>query len=473
MESIMVANRQGESSTINMDAFERLTTSLRDPILKPGDNGYDQARSIWNAMIDRKPALIVRCRGVSDIRRALDFAQEHSILTAIRGGGHNIAGTALCDAGMVIDLSAMRSVRVDPFARRAYVEPGALLGEFDREAQAFGLMTPLGINSTTGVAGLTLGGGFGWSSRKFGLASDNLVGADVITANNKFLHASETENEDLFWGLRGGGGNFGIVSSFEFKLNELGPEVLSGLVIYPLSEANEALKKYRDFVSTLSDDASVWVIMRKAPPLPFVPPEFHGKEILVFGLFYAGDPEKGKQELEPVRHFGTPIAEMVGVQPYVGWQSAFDPLLTPGARNYWKSHNFREFSDGLIDTVVKYAYNLPDEQTELAFALLGGAINRVPVQATAYANRDANWLINVHGRWQNPASDDNCVSWARNLFRDLTPYASGSVYVNFLTGEETDRVRAAYGPNYDRLVALKKKYDPNNFFRINQNILPA
>ncbi len=272
--------------------------------------------------------------------------------------------------------------------------------------------------------------------------------------------------------LRGGGGNFGIVTSFEFKLHELGPEVLSGLIIYPLSEARSALKKYSSFISGLSDDASVWAVMRKAPPLPFVPQEFHGKEIIVFGVFYAGDPQSAMKELEPVRHFGTPIAEMVGVQPYVGWQTAFDPLLTPGARNYWKSHNFTKFSDGLIDTAIEYASKLPDDQTELAFALLGGAINRIPVGDTAYGNRDAKFLINVHGRWQNQTNDDKCVNWARNLYKDLTPYATGSVYVNFLTGEETDRIKAAYGPNYDRLVSIKKKYDPNNFFRINQNIRP-
>ncbi len=473
MEAIMVANYRGESASLGLDAFEKLKSSLRTPILQPGDEGYDQARTIWNAMIDRKPALIVRCQGVSDIRRAVEFAREHGILTAVRGGGHNIAGNAICDAGMVIDLSGMRSVRVDPFARKAYVEPGATLGEVDREAQVFGLATPLGINSTTGVAGLTLGGGFGWLSRKYGMTVDNLIGADVVTADNRFIHASETENPDLFWALRGGGGNFGIVTSFEFRLYDVGPEVYSGLVVYPLSEAQSALRQYRELVPRLSDDANIWVIMRKCPALPFVPPEFHGKEIIVFAIFYAGNPEKGQKELEPVRHFGNKAAEFIGVQPYAAWQTAFDPLLAPGFRNYWKSHNFKEISDGAIDTAIKYAENLPSEQCEVIFALLGGAASRKPVDATAYAHRDANFILNVHGRWDNQSGDKRVVEWARGVFRDMTPYATGGVYVNFMTGEETDRVKAAYGPAYERLMAIKKKYDPNNLFSMNQNIRPV
>ena len=472
MEAIMVANHRGEKASVGPEAFERLKSFLRLPVLRPGDEDYDKARTIWNAMIDRRPALIVRCSGVSDIRRAVEFAREHSILTAVRGGGHNIAGNAMCDSGMVIDLSAMRSVRIDPFARKAYVEPGATLAEFDREAQAFGLATPLGINSTTGVAGLTLGGGFGWLTRKYGMTVDNLIGADVVTADNRFIHASETENQDMFWALRGGGGNFGIVTSFEFKLHQVGPEVLSGLVVYPLSEARAALRKYREMAPKLSDDANVWTVLRKAPPLPFLPPEIHGKEIVAFAVFHAGDPDKGLKELEPVRHFGKMVGEHIGVQPYVAWQTAFDPLLAPGARNYWKSHNFTQLNDETIDIAIKYLSNLPTEQCEIFFGLLGGAAGRQPADATAYCHRDADFILNVHGRWNNQSDDDRGVEWARGVFRDMAPYATGGVYVNFLTGEETDRTKAAYGDSYERLMAIKKKYDPNNLFSMNQNIRP-
>jgi FAD/FMN-containing dehydrogenase len=473
MESVSVASLKGGSAPIDADAFEKLNTSLRNAILRPGDDGYDKARAIWNAMIDRRPAMIVRCNGVSDIRLAVQFAREHGILTAVRGGGHNIAGNAVCDAGMVIDLSAMRSVRINPFARKAYVEPGATLADFDREAQAFGLAAPTGINSTTGIAGLTLGGGYGWLSRKCGVTVDNLIGADVVTADNRFIHASEAENPDLFWALRGGGGNFGIVTSFEYKLHEVGPNVLAGLIIYPLSEAKEALKKYRELVPKLSNDTNVWVVMRKAPPLPFVPAEFHGKEIIVFAVFHAGDPDKGAKEIEPVRHFGKMVAEHVGVQPFTAWQSAFDPLLTPGARNYWKSHNFTEISDGAIETAVKYVSDLPTAQCEVFFGLLGGAVSKVPVDATAFPNRDADFVMNVHARWDNKADDDKCIKWARGIFNDMAQFATGSVYVNFMPSDETDRVKAAYGPNWDRLQQIKKKYDPTNLFSMNQNIRPA
>jgi FAD/FMN-containing dehydrogenase len=472
MEAIMVANHRGEKASVGMDSFEKLKSSLRHPILQPGDDGYDGARTIWNAMIDRRPALIIRCGGVSDIRRAVEFAGKHGLLTAIRGGGHNIAGNAVCDAGLVIDLSAMRSVRIDPFARKAHVEPGATLAEFDREAQAFGLATPLGINSTTGVAGLTLGGGFGWLTRKYGLTVDNLIGADVVTADNRFMHASETENPDLFWALRGGGGNFGIVTNFEFKLHEVGPNVFSGLVVYPLSEARAALNKYRELASKLSNDANVWVVLRQAPPLPFLPTDIHGKEIIVFALFHAGDPDRAAKELEPVRHFGKMAGEHIGVQPYVNWQAAFDPLLTPGARNYWKSHNFAELSDGAIDTALKYVSQLPSGQCEVFFGLMGGAVSKPPADSTAYAHRDAKFIMNVHARWENKSEDEKCITWARGIFKDMTPFATGGVYVNFMPGDETDRVKAAYGPGFARLTELKKKYDPTNLFSMNQNIRP-
>ena len=452
---------------------EEFRSQVRGEVLLPRDQGFDAARTIWNAMIDRKPGLIVRCAGVADVMRSVAFARDHGLLVSVRGGGHNIAGNAVCDDGLMIDLSAMKSVRVNPETRRAYVEPGATLADFDHEAQAFGLATPLGINSTTGVAGLTLGGGFGWLTRRFGMSVDNLVSADVITADGKRVRANAQENPDLFWGIRGGGGNFGIVTLFEFQLHPVGPEVLSGLIVFPFTQAKPLLVKYREFVNKTSEDLNIWVVLRKAPPLPFLPVEVHGKEVVIFPFLYAGDIDAGRRAIEPVRTFGQPHGEHIGPQPYTAWQKAFDPLLTPGARNYWKSHNFSELPDGAIDSVIEYAAKLPTSQCEIFMGLVSGKANRVPKEATAYAHRDAKFVLNVHSRWEKPQEDKACISWARDFFNATAPYATGGVYVNFLTQDETGRIPAAYGPNYDRLVHLKSKYDPTNLFRLNQNIKPA
>ncbi len=473
MKAARVATGNGEALMVDSTALEKLRSSLRGALLFPGDDGYDKSRTVWNAMIDRRPGMVVRCSVVADIRKAISFAREQNLLTAIKGGGHNIAGNAVCDGGLLVDLSNMRSVTVDPAARVAQVEPGATLADFDRECQAFGLATPVGINSTTGLAGLTLGGGFGWLSRKYGMTVDNLIGADVITADGQLLHASDKENADLFWALRGGSGNFGVVSRFEFKLHQVGPEVYSGLVVYPLKEARSALKAFREYVRKLGDETTVWTVMRKAPPLPFLPAKVHGTEIIAFCLFHAGDPTEGEKILQPVRKFGTVLGEHVGVQPYTAWQQAFDPLLTPGARNYWKSHNFVDLSDGAIDVAVRYSENLPSPHCEIFFGLLGGATTRPSPDATAYSHRNTIYVCNVHGRWEKPSEDKNCIDWARGFFREATPYATGGVYVNFLTDDESERIKAAYGPGYDRLASIKKKYDPENLFRMNQNIRPG
>jgi FAD/FMN-containing dehydrogenase len=407
------------------------------------------------------------------VARAVRFARENDLLLAVRGGGHNIAGNAVCEGGLQIDLSLMKSVRVDPARRTARVEPGATLADFDREAQAFGLATPLGINSTTGVAGLTLGGGFGWLSRGLGLTIDNLISADVVTANGELLRASDQENPDLFWGIRGGGGNFGVVTSFEFRLHPVGPNVLAGLIVHPLDAAKDVLRFHREFVATVPDEFVCWFVMRQAPPLPFLPPEWHGKEILALAVCYNGDIAEGERIAKPLREFGQPIADIISPMPYTAWQTVLDPLLTPGARNYWKSHDFAGLSDGLVDVLVDHARRIPDPQTEIACAQLGGAVSRVPRGATAYNHRDGQYVLNVHGRWADPSKDETCIAWARSLWQAAAPFATGSVYVNFLTQEETDRVPAAYGENYERLVALKNKYDPTNLFGVNQNIRPT
>jgi FAD/FMN-containing dehydrogenase len=447
-----------------------LDQMMKGSVLHPSDDGYDEARTIWNAMIDRRPALVARCECTTDVKHAVDFGRNHGLLVSIRGGGHNIAGNAVCDDGLMIDLSRMNFVRVDADAKTAAIGPGATLGDVDGETLKYGLATPVGINSTTGIAGLTLGGGFGWLSRKYGLTVDNLTGAEVVTADGRIVHANADENPDLFWALRGGGGNFGIVTRFDFRLHEVGPDLLSGLVVYPLEQATDALKKYREIAAGLGDETAVWSVLRLAPPLPFLPEEVHGTPVVVFALCHAGDPDEGRQAIEPIRHLGTPHGEFIGVQPFAAWQQAFDPLLTPGARNYWKSHNFVELADATIDLLVKYAAAVPSPHCEIFVGQLGGQTNRVAPDATAYSHRDAEFVVNVHGRWETAAEDDAGIRWSRDFYRDAAPFATGGVYVNFLTEEETDRIGAAYGPNWDRLLEIKRRWDPDNLFRMNQNI---
>ena len=424
-------------------------------------------------MIDKRPGLIARCASTADVVRAVKFARENQLVLAVRGGGHNIAGSGLCDGGIVVDLSKMKAAIVDPKTRRVTVEAGATLAELDAATQAHGLATPLGINSTTGVAGLTLGGGFGWLSRKLGMTVDNLESAEVVTADSAVVRASASEHPDLFWALRGGGGNFGVVTRFEFRLHPVGPNVLSGLIVYPLSSAKSVLQQYREFIARAPDELSVWTVLRLAPPLPFLPESVHGKGVVVLALAYAGDPKLGEPLIEPLRKFGTPVGEHVGVQPFVAWQQAFDPLLTPGARNYWKSHNFTSLPDKLLDAVIEYVGKLPSPECEIFFGAIGGATSRPAPDAMAYAHRDAQFVMNVHGRWREAADDARCVAWARDYFNASAPFASGGVYVNFLTADEIGRTRSAYGSNYDRLARIKSKYDPNNLFCTNQNISPT
>ena len=454
------------------DVVEHFRATLRGPLLQPGDPDYDGARSIWNAMIERRPAFIARCSGTADVLAAVAFARNHGLPLAVRGGGHNIAGNALCDDGLVIDLSAMRAVRVDPDARLAHAGGGATLRDFDHETQAYGLATPAGINSTTGLAGLTLGGGFGWLSRTLGLTVDNLVGAEIVTADGRRRHIGPDREPDLFWAIRGGGGNFGVVTEFEFALHPVGPEVTAGLVVFPFAEAREVLRRYRDLVHGLPDEVSIWAVLRRAPPLPFLPPEVHGEPIVALAAFSPLAPDAALPLVTPLRGFGQVLGEHVGAVPYEAWQQAFDPLLAPGARNYWKSHNFTALSDDAIDAVLRYAATLPTPHCEIFLGLIGGRAN-VPLPAdTAYPHRDVLYAMNVHGRWLAPEDDALVVNWAREFFGAVAPFAAGSVYINFLTQDEGARIRDAYGGNYDRLVQVKRQYDPDNLFRFNHNIRP-
>ena len=472
MNDMSLINLQNGITMISAAAIEAFAARLRGRVLIATDAAYDEARTIWNGMIDRRPGLIVQCAGAADVVNAVRFAAENRLLVAVRGGGHNIAGNAVCDGGMVIDLTPMKSVRVDATTKTAWVEPGATLADLDVETQAFRLALPTGINSTTGIAGLTLGGGFGWITRKFGLTIDNLLSADVVTANGELVRASPTEHRDLFWAIRGGGGNFGVVTAFEFRLHELGPEVLSGLVIHPFAEAGSVLQQYRQALENAPDELTCWVVMRQAPPLPFIPAEWHGKEVVVLAMCYCGDLEAGEKAMAGLRAIGNPIADVVSPHPFVGWQQAFDPLLAPGARNYWKSHDFMELSDQAIGILTESIRQLPGPECEVFIAHVGGAAGRVAAEETAFPQRNSHFVMNVHGRWRDAAMDQACIDWARHLFEAAKPYAAGTAYVNFMPEDEMDRVEAAYGANYGRLVEVKRHYDPLNLFRMNQNVRP-
>jgi FAD/FMN-containing dehydrogenase len=454
----------------NEKKIERLKGIVKGQIVLPDDPNFNEVRGIWNAMIDRRPAVIVQCAEADDVPHAITYARDSGLEISIRGGGHNIAGSALCDNGVMIDFSNMTTVKVDSQKRRAYVQAGATLGDFDKAIQVHGLATSVGINSTTGIAGLTLGGGFGWLTRKYGMTIDNLISAEMITADGRKIQVSNDENTDLFWAIRGGGGNFGVVTQFEFALHPVGPEILAGLLVFPIGQAKQVLENYRKFVNTAPEELNVWVVLRKAPPLPFLPVNVHGKEVIVLAIFYAGDIAEGEKLINPLRSFGDAYGEHIGAQPYTEWQQAFDPLLTPGARNYWKSHNFKELSDGALNSMIEFAGKLPSPQCEIFIGLISGAANHVPADATAYAHRDAKFVLNVHGRWDEAAQDDTCIAWTRAVFEASAPYASAGAYVNFMTEDEGDRVAAAYGVNYARLKQIKKKYDPENIFHNNQNI---
>jgi FAD binding domain/Berberine and berberine like len=454
---------------------ETLAADFMGDLVRPGDATYEDDRKVWNGRIDRRPALVARCRGVADVIAAVRFARERELPTAVRGGGHAVAGYALCDDGIVIDLSLMMGTRVDPLARTIRVEGGCLNDHVDRESQAFGLAVTGGIVSHTGVGGLTLGGGIGNLMRKFGLSIDNLRSCDVVTADGEFVVASEEENADLFWGLRGGGGNFGIVTSFEFQLHPLGPTVLAGLLAWPMEDAPRVLRFFRDFVADAPDEIGLMGNVRLAPPLPVVPEELHGKPIVALVPTYAGPVEEGENALRPIRQeLGTPPVDTLVPKPYTTHQKMFDPTAPHGRHYYWKSHTLGPLTDEMIDVVIDQAGGITSPLSTVPIFTLGGAVARVPENDTAFPNRDAAHDINIVASWlpDDPEADRH-IEWVRSFFAALEPYSKG-VYVNFTNEDSTDRVRTgAYSAaQWNRLVSLKAKYDPTNFFRMNANIPP-
>ena len=460
--------------TIAEGSIAELAQALRGQLIRPGDPGYDEARTIWNGAHDRRPALIVRCAGVSDVIRAVEFARSEQLLVAVRGGSHSIPGFSTCDGGIVIDVSPMKGVNVDPRARTATAQTGLTWSEFDHETQAFGLATTGGLVSSTGIAGFTLGGGIGWLMRKHGLTCDNLISADVVTADGRLVRASAEENPELFWGIRGGGGNFGIATSFDYRLHPVGPTAYGGPVFYPGELAHEDLRIYRDSAPSAPDELTTLVSLATAPPAPFIPEEWHGKPVVVFPGLWAGDAEDGERALQPVRELGEPVADLVGPIPYVAMQSLLDPLWGAGAHNYFKAGWMRGLDDHAIDTLVRFHEGVSSPKSEIHIHQMGGAVARVPADATAFGDRSGDFLLNIIASTFTAEGFAEAVQWARELHTAIEPSLSGGSYVNFLPEEGEERVRASYGERtFARLQALKDEYDPSNLFRLNQNVPPS
>lgn len=447
--------------------------ALRGEIILPEDDEYNKARSVWNGMIDKHPAMIVRCAGAADVITAVNFARKNGIPISVRGGGHNVAGNALCDGGMVIDLSRMKAIWVDPATGHARAEGGVSWGEFDHETQIYGLATTGGIVSTTGIAGFTLGGGIGWLMRKYGLACDNLISADVITAEGRFLKANEEQNQDLFWGVRGGGGNFGIVTSFKYHLHPVGP-VMAGRIIYAFEKARDVLKFYRNYIADAPNELSTMVAFMTAASTPSLPASLHGRPAVSVIVCYTGPPKSGEKILRPLRKAFVPEIDSIRVMPYTELQSMFDGEAPWGLKNYWKSEYLAEISDGVIEPIIEYASRISSPLSQIHIQHLQGAVGRVGEAETAFSHRNSAFVMNIVSKWHNDIESEKHIQWTRELAAVMTPFATGGVYVNFLGDEGDDRVRAAYGPEkYRRLSEVKKKYDPENFFRLNQNIRPA
>jgi FAD/FMN-containing dehydrogenase len=451
------------------------TQVVPSELLTPADEHYDDARRVWNGAIDRRPELIARCKGADDVAAALRLARERDLLVAVRGGGHGVAGPAVCDYGLVIDLSPMRRIAVDPGRRTARAEAGVLWGELDAATQAHGLATVGGIVTHTGIAGLTLGGGIGWLMRRHGATVDNLLSADVVTPDGAGVAASENENPELFWGLRGGGGNFGVVTAFEYRLHAVGPTVLAGPIYHALEDAPEVLRFYRDFIAEAPDELTTILNLRQAPPLPFLPRHVHERPVVAIALCYAGPVERGEALLRPLRQFGRPLVDAVGPRPYAELQRLFDPTVPHGWHYYWKSWEVPPLDDATIDVLVEQARRITSPRSYIIVFQLGGALARVGQEETAYGQRDAAHNVNINAVWLPEDADaDAHVRWARECFDALEPAAAGRAYVNFLGDEGQERVRAAYGEaRYARLVALKRRYDPDNVLRLNQNIDPG
>ncbi len=470
-----MASAPPAEAALDPEALQALIAGVRGRVLQAGDDGYDDARAIWNGLIDRRPALIVQCTGAADVVDAVNFAREHNLLLSIKGGAHNVAGNAVNDGGLVIDLSQMNGVHVDPATRTVRAQGGATWGDTDRETQLFGLAVPGGVVSTTGIAGLTLHGGAGHLRRKYGLSIDSLLSVDIVTADGRLRRASASENEDLFWAVRGAGSNFGVVTSFEFQAHPVGPTVMVGAIFYPLDQVRTVMPRWRDYLASAPDELSSILLCWRVPAGEPFPPDLHGAPACIVAGVYSGSVEDGEPVVQPLRELGEPLLDASGPWPWLGLQSGFDALFPKGNLYYWKSRALAELSDAAIDDLADFAGRRPSPQTDIVVWHYGGAMCRVGETDTPYGGRDAAFLVTGETSWTDPALNDQAIAWGREFWNAMGKHSTGGLYLNFPGfGEEKDElVRAGYGVNYDRLVELKQKYDPQNLFRMNLNIAPA
>ncbi|HRX73136.1 MAG TPA: FAD-binding oxidoreductase [Hyphomonas sp.] len=451
-----------------------LRMRLRGPVLLPGDAGFEEARTLWNGMIERRPALVARCIGTADVIEAVRFAREHELLLCIKAGGHNIAGLAAADGALMIDLSPMRGVWVEPGRKIAHAQAGCLLGDLDRETQLHGLATVLGFISLTGCAGLTLGGGFGYLTRRFGWTCDNVLGMDVVTAEAKLVRASRDENADLFWGLRGGGGNFGLVTGIDYALHPVGPEIVGGAVAWPASAAEDVLELYRSLAEAAPRELTLVALMRPAPPAPWLPPEMHGKPIVIILACHSGDPAEGERLVAPIKAFGKPVGDVLVRRPYAQLQSMLDATQPKGKRYYWKSEYLAGVEPELCDELIAHAGRIRSPHAAIALFQLGGALNELDEDHSPAGNRQARYVFNITGAWDRPEEDAANIEWARAAWTGMKRFSTGGTYLNFLTGDEGDeRTAAALGNALPRLAGIKRAWDPQNVFRTNRNIRPG
>jgi hypothetical protein len=460
-------------SPIEKADLDSLKTRVRGQLLVHGDPGYEDSRTVWNAMIDRHPAAIIRCLGVADVVTGVNFAREHGIPLSVKGGGHNISGLAVCDDGLMLDMSLNRGVFVDRHAKTARAQAGCLLGDVDRETQVYGLAALMGFVSNTGIGGLTLGGGMGYLTRKYGWTCDSVVSMEVVTADGKVVTASETENEDLLWALRGGGGNFGVVTSFEYKLYPVGPEIIGGAIAWRVEDAPAVLELVRKTMENAPPELVVVAAIRPAPPAPWLPKDIHGKPIVAIFFCHTGSLEEGEKAAAPIKAFGIPVGDVLIKRPYITQQSLIDATQPKGRRYYWKSEYLPGYEPEMIAQFIECGKDLPSPHSGIILFPIGGALENLPGDYSAVGNRDASVLLNLTSSWEKPEDDDVNVEWARSIWRDMRRFSTGGTYINFLTEEEGgDRIQAAYGDNLERLAELKGKWDSANLFRQNKNITP-
>jgi FAD/FMN-containing dehydrogenase len=470
---VNVKRLDGGEIDLAQDAIGSLKTRVRGQVLAPGEAGYEEARTVWNAMIDRRPALVVRCLGVADVIACVQLAREHDLLLCIKGGGHNIAGLATADGALMLDMSLMRGVWVDAENKIARAQAGCLLGDVDRETQLHGLAAVLGFVSATGIAGLTLGGGFGYLTRRWGWTTDNVAGMDVVTADARLVRASEDENPDLFWGLRGGGGNFGVVTGIDYALYPVGPEVVGGLVAWPQSEAPGVLDLYRTLAEQAPPELTLVTLLRNAPPAPWLPKEVHGKPIVAILACWSGSVEEGEKAVAPIKSFGKPVGDVLVRRPYAQMQTLLDATQPKGRRYYWKSEYIARPEPGLCQGMIDHAAKIRSPHSAVILFQVGGALNDVDEAHSPVGNRDARYVLNITGAWDQAADDGANIEWTREAWSDLKRFSTGGTYINFLTEDEgSDRIDAALGRNLQRLAEVKARWDPENVFRTNRNVKP-